>query len=146
MASRARRRVRGSPAPAGSARARQREVLEAFMEAVRVGDLERLLAVLDPGAVIRIDGAARLAGGAPDAADTPREIVGAANWARQLIALSRGQRFAQPALIDGSVGVVVAPGGRLSRLLIFSFDDGRITRLEVVGDPARLRAVEIATL
>src|SRR6059036_2764499 len=64
LASRARRRVRGSPAPSDAGRARQREVVEAFLRAARAGDLEGLLAVLDPDAVIRIDGAARIAGGA----------------------------------------------------------------------------------
>ncbi len=76
LASRARRRVRGSPALSDADRARQREVVEVFLRAARAGDLEGLLAVLDPDAVIRIDGAARIAGGAADAADTPRELRG----------------------------------------------------------------------
>ncbi len=110
------------------------------------GDLDGLLAVLDPDAVVRIDGAARMAAGAADAADTPREIKGASNWARRLIAPSRGLRFVQPALIDGSVGLIVAPGGRLSRVLIFTFTSAKIARLEVVGEGARLRELEIAVL
>src|SRR5216683_1018299 len=55
LASRARRRVRGSPAPSDAGGGRQREVVEAFLRAARAGDLEGLLAVLDPAAVIRID-------------------------------------------------------------------------------------------
>jgi RNA polymerase sigma factor (sigma-70 family) len=145
LASRARRRVRGPSAPS-DARAVEREVVDAFMRAVRAGDLEGLLAVLDPDAVLRIDGAARMAGGAADAADTLREIRGASNWAKQLIALSRGQRSGQAALIDGSVGVIVAPGGRLSRVLVFTFANARITRLEVIGDRDRLRALDLAVL
>jgi RNA polymerase sigma-70 factor (ECF subfamily) len=123
-------------------------VVEAFLGAVRAGNLDGLLAVLDPDAVIRIDGAARIAGGAADAADTPRVIKGASNWARQLIALSRAQRFGQPALvlIDGSVGLVVAPGGKLSRVMIFTFASSKITRLEVIGDRARVRELDIAVL
>jgi len=146
LASRARRRVRGSPVPSDAGRARQREVVEAFLRAVRAGDLEGLLAVLDPDAVIRIDGAARIAGGAADAADTPRELRGASTWATQLIAMSRGLRFVQPALINGSVGLILAPGGRLSRILTFTFTNTKIARLEVIGDPARLRELEIAML
>jgi len=145
LASRARRRVRGPSAPS-DARAVEREVVEAFMRAARAGDLEGLLAVLDPDAVLHIDGAARMAGGGPHAADTPREIRGASNWARQLIALSRGQRGGQAALIDGSVGVIVAPGGRLSRVLVFTFANARITRLETIGDRDRLRAMDLAVL
>ena len=144
LASRARRRVRGSTAPSDASRDRQREVVEAFLRATRDGDLEGLLAVLDPDAVIRIDGAARIAGGAADAADTPRELRGASTWARQLIAMSRGQRFVQPAVINGSVGLILAPGGKLSRVLAFTFTNGKIARLEVIGDPTHLRELDIA--
>jgi RNA polymerase sigma-70 factor (ECF subfamily) len=146
LASRARRRVRGSPAPSDAGRARQREVVEAFLRAARAGDLEGLLAVLDPDAVVRIDGAARIAAGAADAADTARELRGASTWATQLVALSRGLRFVQPALINGSVGLILAPGGKLSRVLTFTFTNAKITRLEVIGDPARLRELDIAML
>ena len=146
LASRARRRVRGSTAPSDTGKARQREVVEAFLKAARDGDLESLLAVLDPDAVIRIDGAARIAGGAADAADTPREVRGASTWAPQFIAMSRGLRFVQPALINGSVGLILAPGGKLSRVLTFTFTNAAIARLEVIGDPAHLRELDIAVL
>jgi RNA polymerase sigma-70 factor (ECF subfamily) len=150
LAHRARRRVRGSPAPSDAGRARQRELVEAFLRAARAGDIEGLLAVLDPDAVLRIDGAARIAGGRADAADTVREIRGSSVWATQLIAVSRGmqvaEEFVQTALVDGSVGVIVAPGGKLSRILAFSFTNATITRLEVIGDPARLRELDIAML
>ena len=108
--------------------------------------MEGLLAVLDPDAVIRIDGAARIAAGAPDAADTPRELRGASTWAKQFIALSRGLRFVQPALINGSAGLIVAPGGKLSRALTFTFRDAKVAQVEVIGDPARLRELDIAVL
>jgi RNA polymerase sigma factor (sigma-70 family) len=151
LASRARRRVRGSAAPTDNGRARQREVVEGFLEAVRAGDLEGLLAVLDPDAVIRIDAAARIDGVTRvdvAAADVgkPRELRGASTWAPQMIALSRGLRFVQPALIDGSVGVILAPRGKLVRALLFTFADARVTRVEVVGDPARLRELDISVL
>ncbi|HET6959972.1 MAG TPA: sigma-70 family RNA polymerase sigma factor [Vicinamibacterales bacterium] len=146
LASRARRRVRGSRAPTNTGRVRQREVVEAFLRAARDGDLEGLLAVLDPDAVIRIDGAARMARGAADAADTPRELRGASTWAKQFIAMSREQRFVQPALINGSVGLIFAPGGKLSRVLTFTFANARIARIEVIGDPTHLRELDIAVL
>ena len=152
LASRARRRVRGSPAPSGAGRARQREVVEAFLRAARASDLDGLLAVLDPDAVIRIDAAARVDGvvriDAPAAeAGMAREIRGASLWAPQMIALSRGVRFvAQPALINGSIGLVLATGGKLSRALIFTFTNDRVSRLEAIGDPARLRELDIAVL
>src|SRR5918995_586747 len=122
LASRARRRVRGSPAASDAGRARQREVVEAFLRAARV------------------------AAGAADAADTARELRGASTWAKQLIALSRGLRFVQPALINGSVGLILAPRGKLSRALTFTFTNARVTQVEVIGDPARLRELDIAVL
>ena len=150
LAHRARRRVRGSPAPSDAGRARQSELVEAFLRAARAGDIEGLLAVLDPDAVLRIDGAARMAGGGADAVDAVREVRGASVWARQLVALTRGVQvapeFVQTALVDGSVGVIVAPGGKLSRILTFTFANARITGLEIIADPARFRELDIATL
>ena len=151
LASRARRRVRGSSARSDAGRARQREVVELFLKAARTGDLEGLLAVLDPEAVIHIDAAARFDGAVPSrapAADAgkARELRGASTWAPQLIALSRGLRFVEPALINGSVGLIYAPRGTLVRALIFSFDNATVARVEVIGDPARLRELDIAAL
>src|SRR5688572_1321191 len=145
LASRARRRVRGSPAPSNAGKARQREVVEAFLRAVRAGDLEGLLAVLDPDAVVRIEAAARIDAPAAEAG-MAREIKGASAWAKQFIALSRGLRFVQPALINGSVGLIFAPRGKLSRVLIFTFTNAKVTRVEVIADPARLRELDIAML
>jgi RNA polymerase sigma factor (sigma-70 family) len=137
LASRARRRVRGAPAATDAQR--QREVLDAFMSAVRDGNLRRLLAVLDPGAVIRIDAATALSGEA-------REVRGAAAWANQFIAMSRGLRFVEPALINGSIGLILAPRGKLSRALSFTFTNARVAQIDVIGDPVRLRDLNIAVL
>ena len=146
LASRARRRVRGSPAPSDATRTRQRDVVEAFLRAARAGDLEGLIAVLDPDAVIRIDAATRMAGGAPDAAPVARELKGASTWVKQFVAFSRGLRFVQPALIDGSVGLIFAPRGKLSRALTLTIANDKVTRIEIIGDLARLRQLAIAVL
>ena len=150
LASRGRRRVRGAQAPSDTNRTRQREVVEAFLKAARTGDFDGLLAVLDPDAVLRIDGAARIAFGAPDAADAVRELRGASMWAKQLVAQgmrsAQDMRFVQLALIDGSVGVLLAPRGKLSRVLTFTFGRDKITRVDVIGDPARLRELDITVL
>jgi hypothetical protein len=65
--------------------------------------------------------------------------------AKQLIAMSRGLRFVQTALINGSVGLI-ATGGKLSRVLIFTFTNAKIARLEVIGDTTRLRELDIGVL
>jgi len=153
LASRARRRVRGAPVRSEGGRARQREVVDAFLKAVGTGDLQGLLAVLDPDAVLHIDAASRVDGvvrvDAPAAeAGQARELRGASTWAAQMIALSRGlpTRFVQSAVIDGSVGVILAPRGKLVRAMVFTFGDDRITRIESIADPARLRQLEIRVL
>lgn len=145
LASRARRRVRGSPVPSDIGRARQRELVEAFLRAARAGDLEGLLAVLDPDAVVRIEAAARI-DAPPAEAGMARELRGASTWAKQLIALSRGLRYVEPAIINGSVGLILAPRGKLSRVLTFTFANAKVTRVDVLGDPARLRELDIAVL
>jgi RNA polymerase sigma-70 factor (ECF subfamily) len=75
-----------------------------------------------------------------------REVRGAENWARGAITAARGARAAQPALIDGTVGLVIAPKGRLFRALRFTFANGTIAQVEVIGDPERLRQLDLAVL
>ena len=139
LASRARRRVQGADTVSGADLARQREVVDAFLAALRGGDFEGLIAVLDPDVLVRSDVAAVGPGGS-------REVRGARNWAKGAIVAARGARFAQPALVDGRVGLVVAPRGRLFRVLSFTFAGGKIAQVEVIGDPARLRELELAVL
>jgi RNA polymerase sigma-70 factor (ECF subfamily) len=139
LASRARRRVQGADTVANVERTQQREVVNAFLSALRAGDVEGLVAVLDPDVVFRGD-----AGGARPGA--PIEVRGARKWARGAIAFSQFAQFAQPALIDGAVGLVMASGGRLSRVLRFTIVDGKVTQAEAIGDPARLRQLNLAVL
>jgi RNA polymerase sigma-70 factor (ECF subfamily) len=137
--------VHGSPTSSDASKVRQRELVESFLRAAREGDLTGLLALLDPDAVIRIDAAARI-DAPPEEKGMARELRGASTWAKQFIALSRGLRFVQPVLIDGSVGLILAPQGKLSKAMIFTFADAKVTRIEVVGDTARLRELDIAVL
>ena len=136
LASRARRRVRTGEITSNSDLQSQRVVVDAFLAALRAGDFEGLLAVLDPDVVVRMDA------GAPDA---PREFRGAANWARgATAAFSRFARFVQPALVNGSVGLVFAPGGKLSRALSFTFANGKIVRAEIITDRDRLQLLDLS--
>jgi RNA polymerase sigma factor (sigma-70 family) len=133
LASRARRRVRGGGAPDPDL-ARQRQVVDAFIAALRAGDLEGLLAVLDPDLVVRAD----------MAAGAPTEIRGAAVWAKGAVAYGHMARLTQPALVNGAFGVVVAPRGRLTRALTFKIANGKITEIEVIGNPVRLDEIEVS--
>lgn len=139
LASRARRRVQGGTRPLDADLTGQRELAGAFLTALRGGDLNGLLAVLDPDLVVRADSFAV----APGASS---EVRGARTWAQGAVAYSRGVRLAQPALVDGAVGIVVAPRGRLFRVLSFTFADGKIARIDVIADPARLSQLDLAVL
>lgn len=146
LASRARRRVHGAAA-GGSASTNanlpeQRRTVEGFIRALRAGDFEGLLAMLDPDVVVRIDAAA----GRPGAG--PREVHGARNWARGAIAFSRTVRlaFVEPALVDGVVGLVLARRGRLFRVLRFTFEQGKIAQVDILADPENLEKVEVRLL
>jgi RNA polymerase sigma-70 factor (ECF subfamily) len=119
---------------------RQREVVEAFLAASRRGDFEALLAVLDPDVVVRADRAAVPPGSA-------LEAHGAATVAkRALIGSSRRVRFAQPALVNGAVGVIVAPRGRLLLVVAFKIRGERIVEMDVIAEPMRLRQLDLAIL
>jgi len=139
LASRARRRVRGTAVRADAHLDRRRKIVQSFLAALRSGDVEALLAVLDPDLVVRADIAAAVGG-------VEREIRGARNWAAEAVRAARGARFAFPAMVDATVGLVVAPKGRLFRVLRFSFSGDKIAAIEVVGDSDRLRAMEITVL
>jgi len=139
LASRARRRVRGGEAIPDSDLKSQRVVVDAFLAALRAGDFEGLLAVLDPDVVFRADAAAGASG-------APTEIRGARNWARGAIAFSRLARFMQPAIVNGAVGLVFAPRGRLSRALSFTIAEGKIVQAEAIADPEQLRQLDLAVL
>jgi RNA polymerase sigma factor (sigma-70 family) len=139
LASRARRRVQGADAASGADLAGQRKVVDAFLAALRAGDFQALVAVLDPNVVITADAVAQ-------PVEAKREIRGAENWAKAAIAAARGARAAQPALIDGAVGLVIAPQGRLFRALRFTLAEGKIAAVEVIGDPERLHQLQLAIL
>lgn len=141
LASRARRRVRGAEASRDrAALAQQRQAVEAFLAAARDGDFEALLAVLDPEVVHRVDAVA--AGG------LARVTRGAQNVARGALAGAQRGRPAPVALalVDGGVGVVLAPRGRLLRAITFVVRGGRIVEMEVLGDPTRLSQLTLAVL
>ena len=138
LASRARRRVRGGAGASEPDLVRQREVVDAFLTALRGGDFEGLLAVLDPGLVVRTDLTAP--------SGSPAEVRGAAVWAKQAVAFGHLARLVRPALVNGAIGLVMAPRGRLSRALTFKIANGKIIEIEVIGDPARLGELDVSTV
>ena len=139
LASRARRRVKGAAPIPNSDLTRQREVVDAFLAAARDGDFDTLLTVLDPDVALRADRAAVPAG-------APRDARGAPAVAKRALAFSQRARYAQPALVNGAVGLVVAPQGRLFVVLGFTITRGKIVEIDVIADPLRLRQLDLAVL
>ena len=143
VASRARRRVRGAaPEPDPDLR-RQREVVDAFMAATRDGDLQRLVATLDPDVVLRAD--AGTAGAMPS-----RCLQGADAVAGQALLFARlnatvGTRSV-PALVNGAVGAVSVRDGVASAVLGFTVTDGRIAAIDILADPERLARLDLGEL
>jgi RNA polymerase sigma-70 factor (ECF subfamily) len=136
LASRARRRVQGAERPDETELTRKQQIVDAFLAAARGGDLQGLLTVLDPDVVFRADDAAAQLGDA-------RELRGADAVARSF--LGRAQT-ARSALIDGALGVVVAPNGRLLLVLNVTITRGKIAAINAVADPERLGRLELSVL
>ncbi|HEY1691838.1 MAG TPA: sigma-70 family RNA polymerase sigma factor [Polyangiaceae bacterium] len=138
LASRARRRVQGTPATTEADLGQQREVVKAFLRALRGGDFAGIVAVLDPDVVVHTDGA-----GVGAAGKGPREIRGADAWARGAVAFGRLAGDVHVAMVEGTIGLVFAPRGKLQRVMRFEFAGGRIARAELVSDAARLATMEV---
>ena len=142
LASRARRRVKGADIQADPDLTRQREVVDAFFSAARGGDFDALVAVLDPGVVLRIDAGPRR----PAASMAVR---GAAEVARQaLTGLSAALRAVdlRPALVNGAAGVVVFMRGRPVTVIGFTVTEGKIAEIDAIADPERSGKITAAVL
>ena len=136
LASRARRRVQGTGAVPDADLAPQRTVVDAFLAASRAGNFEALLTLLDPEVVFRADRIAVATG-------SREEIRGAAFVARQFVGRAQAAR---PMLVDGAVGAVVAPRGRLFVALQVTIKGGKIIKIDAIADPDHLRQLDLSLL
>ena len=135
LASRARRRVRGAEPSSETDDARQRRVIDAFLAASREGDFDALLEVLDPDVVMRID-AGRLRPAA--------ELHGSREVAALVLAEGTPRApLGRQAIVNGAPGVVVARGGHVLAVAAFTTSGGKITSLNLVADPDKLRHVRV---
>jgi RNA polymerase sigma factor (sigma-70 family) len=136
LASRARRRVQGADQVPEADVTGQKKVVDAFLAASRGGDFEALLTLLDPEVVFRADLTAVRMGGTA-------EIRGAAAVAKSFQGRAQAARSA---LVDGAVGAVVAPNGRLMLVLRVTIANEKIAGIDAVADPERLDRLELAVL
>jgi RNA polymerase sigma factor (sigma-70 family) len=140
LASRARRRVRGAEVQAPDPDiGRQREVVDAFFAAAHRGDLNALIAVLDPDVVLRSDGGTVR----PEASIVLR---GAAAIAGGALMFARPSALRRPALVNGAAGVVVTVGGQPVVVMGFTVSRGKIVEINAIADPERLLRLDLAVL
>jgi RNA polymerase sigma factor (sigma-70 family) len=136
LASRARRRVRAEETSPDAEPEAQRAVVEAFLAAAREGDLERLVAVLDPDVVLRVDmGAAG-----------SLEVRGADAVAGRAAIYSQLGLVIRPALINGVAGVVSMRDGEPFSLGAVTVRNGRVVAMDILADPQRLRRLDLTVL
>ncbi|MGN9840023.1 RNA polymerase sigma factor SigJ [Nonomuraea sp. H19] len=137
LASRARRRVRGAAPSPDPDLAGQRRVVDAFLAAARGGDFGALLAILDPGVVLRADGGV-LTGGM-------KIIHGAEAVAGQAATFQRMATAAvtHPALINGLAGLVNTIDGQPISVMSFTIADGKIAAIDILSDPDRLAHLDL---
>jgi RNA polymerase sigma-70 factor (ECF subfamily) len=130
LASRARRRVRAAAPqrPEGSLSA-QRAVVDAFFAAARDGDLARLTGLLDPDVVLRTDGFA----------GAPAVLRGAAAVAAAAAGNASPHAELRPVLVNGAAGLLISLRGRPAAVMAFSVAGGRITAIDAITDPHRVR-------
>ncbi|WP_248930312.1 sigma-70 family RNA polymerase sigma factor [Paenibacillus hamazuiensis] len=133
LATRARRRVKGQADAPGDKLVRERELVDAFLAAAYAGDFDRLVEALDPDVVLRDDrriGTAKVTRGAKALAE---QVSGRA-------------QAAQSALVDGSIGVIAAPRGKLLYVLKFTVKEGKIAAVDLISEPSRIHQLDLAVL
>jgi RNA polymerase sigma-70 factor (ECF subfamily) len=136
LASRARRRVRGSGSVPNVDPIRQRQVVDAFLAASRAGDFEGLVAVLDPDVVLRADagdgpfGPSRLVRGASEVAGQARRFASLASFAERVV-------------VNGGPGFVVVRHGEPLAVLSMTVRDDKIVEIDILADPERLRVLDL---
>jgi RNA polymerase sigma-70 factor (ECF subfamily) len=138
LASRARRRVQGSPAVPDADLATQRKAVTAFLAAARGGDFDALVAVLHPDVVFRVDTGAR-------AGLAPALLTGSTDVARQ--AATQGPRFAKhcrPALVNGTAGIVAQTAAGIIAVAGMTVIEDRIATIDLIIDPDKLSKLALA--
>jgi RNA polymerase sigma factor (sigma-70 family) len=133
LASRGRRRIRGADTTPDANAAAQQEIVDAFLAAARDGDFDALVAVLDPDIAERVD----------MGSGTIVEVRGAVNVARRAMSASQFGLLARPALINGAAGWISLLDGEVFAIAALTLHNGRITKMDILLDPARLARLDL---
>ncbi|MDR6988487.1 RNA polymerase sigma-70 factor (ECF subfamily) [Paenarthrobacter nitroguajacolicus] len=133
LASRARRRLQGAPAPLRPRPEHARELVNAWLVAAQQGDFKALLGLLDDGAVLRAD-----------YGTNTQTLQGAQAITEQAVLSARLAAHSTPILIDQRPGVAAVLNGRVVSIMAFTILHGRIARLDVLADAARLKHLDLS--
>ena len=135
LASRARRRVQGAGPVPDVDRKQQRKVVDAFFAAVRDGDFDALVAVLDAEVVVRSDHGKL------------REIRGARAAAEGALMFSHLVNWVQPVLVNGAAAIVSRlPSGQVFSVMCFIVKCNKIAVIDIIRNPDRLRKLDLNAL
>jgi RNA polymerase sigma-70 factor (ECF subfamily) len=137
FASRARRRIRSADSLPDSDLTARRAVVDAYVAAARGGNFDALIAVLHPNVVLRSD-----CGPKPEGASV--EVRGGEDVAARALAFSRLGLEYKPALINGTPGVVCVRNGQPFSVMGFTIVAGRITEMNILADPDRLKELDLS--
>lgn len=115
-------------------RAQHDALVQAFAAACLSGDIDEVVAVLDPRAVLRSDG-----GGVVSAAR--RDVHGADAIARMLLGLMAKwpDAVVEPAFTPDGLAVTARQGGEITTVINVGVDGGLVTDVWVMRNPEKLR-------
>lgn len=136
LASRARRRIQDAAPDPDTDLSAQHAVVDAFFAAGRAGDLDRLVAVLDPDVVLRGD----------FGPDQTRWVRGASAVAGLARTYAAPEREARAATVNGAAGAVIFVAGHPAAIMGFVVRGNRIAAIDVLADPARLARIDLSAL
>lgn len=139
LASRARRRLRGTAPTPDADLARQHEVVGAFFAAARAGDFEALVGVLAPDVLLRADGG-------PDRPQVSALVRGAREVAGRALMFAQPRAKLTPVLVNGAAGVVVTVDGRPFSIMGFTVVGGRVAGIDAIADPDRLAGLDLSAV
>jgi RNA polymerase sigma-70 factor (ECF subfamily) len=139
LASRARRRVQSRNADPDPDVEAQRSVVDAFVAAAQSGNLQGLIAVLDPKVVLRRDAGEKRFG-------PPSEIVGAEELARQALSFSQLGILRHPVLVNGTAGILCTMQGKPFSVMAFTVRGGKIAEIDILADPERLAGLDLTVV
>jgi RNA polymerase sigma-70 factor, ECF subfamily len=137
LASRARRKLQGTPEPADvqAARDEHQRVVEAFLTAARGGELANMLSLLAPDVVMRADATGVQMGTNP-------AYDGAVAVAERL----NGAKGALPVTIDGDLGAAWIAASEVKVAFVFHVEDGLVREVELLADPEVLATITVTRL